>query len=518
MNNPYRWNQINLDLVYGRNALIDEILKALPSAHGNSFGITAARRMGKTTLLRTIERELRNSIPIYSESGTAIATVYVDGLILPRPLTAQFVWGRILHCLNQGLAPDLATIESPIEFAEFVERCAQLFGATEKFPKAIVIFDEIEHVVVHEEWAGAFFANWRALLSNFPDISGNICAIFSGAREMTCLQHDIGSPLMDVLEWKSLRNFNLADTNRLMTEPCGLAIDSTLVALAFEETGGHPMILQYILQKALNGAQSIHEESVRGAICDFERQRTWQFVEWWEKYCDVPSQIIYASLPIDHSFKNVSVYVDEIGGYEASKAIEILQHVGIAELSFDGSQLRRRGRLFSRWATQYARKVAATPYDCEIATLLEALSTDLREKYISAWAIYGQNMPNYSGAVGEMRDLVTLVLHLVAPDSLIEAQPGFKFEKDQRKPTRRQRVMFLFGVANREQGKAVASEDELLETHALRLASVVSKTYANASALTHTTASRPLAYIAIKQAESIVAQLISRHNENGLKT
>lgn len=77
--------------------------------------------------------------------------------------------------------------------------------------------------------------------------------------------------------------------------------------------------------------------------------------------------------------------------------------------------------------------------------------------------------------------------------------------------------MFVFGIANKEQGKTVASEDELLEIHAVQVASVVSKAYANASGLTHTTASRPLAYSAIKQAESIVVQLISRHNEKGLK-
>jgi hypothetical protein len=517
MNNPYRWNQINLDLIFGRDFIMDEMLKTLPSAHGNSFGMTAARRMGKTTILRAVEKELRSSMQIYSDSGTAIVPVYIDGLTLPRPLTAQMIWGRILYELNLKLAPHLNSLETPMDFSEFLLCCSQLFSTVEKVPKAIIIFDEIEHIVTHEEWAGAFFANWRALLSNFPDISGNVCAVFSGAREMTSLQHDIGSPLMDVLEWTSLRNLDLPDTYRLMTEPAGLAIDNAVVAFAFEETGGHPMILQYIMQKILNGSHLINSESISRAILDFEKQRAWQFAEWWEKYCDTSSQKIYVSLPIDHSFKKVAVYVDEMGGYEASKAIEILQHVGIAELSADGSQVRRRCLMFSRWATQYARRVAGTAYDAEIAALLEALNPAFREKYISAWAIYDKDMPNYSGAVGEMRDLVTLVLHLVAPDHLIEAVPGFKFERDQNKPTRRQRVTFLFGVANREQGKAVASEDELLEAHALQVASVVTKSYANASALTHTTASRPLAYVAIKQAESILAQLVSRYNENDLE-
>ncbi len=517
MANPYRWNQINLDLVYGRDALINEILQELPSPHGNSYGLTAARRMGKTTILRTIERELRNSLQIYSESGSVISIVYVDGLTLPRPLAAEIVWGRIYYELNRCFVPDSIIAESAMAFAEFTEKCATLFSSIEKLPKAIIIFDEIEHFVVHEEWAGAFFANWRALLSNFPDISGNICAVFSAAREMTTLQHDVGSPLMDVLEWRSLRSLNLDDTYQLLTKPSGLAISKSLAEFVFDETGGHPMILQYLMQKAINGSNVVDEQNLKGVIQDFERNRAWQLSEWWEKYCDDTSRLIYVSLPPDHSFKNVSIYFDELGGYDTSKAIEILQHVGIAELSSSGSQVRRRCRMFSRWANQYARKTTATAYDVQIAALLEVLDSALREKYVSAWAIYGQDMPNYSGAVGEMRDLVTLVLHLIAPDSLVEAQSGFSHEKGLNKPTRRQRVMFVFGIANKEQGKTVASEDELLEIHAVQVASVVSKAYANASGLTHTTASRPLAYSAIKQAESIVVQLISRHNEKGLK-
>lgn len=518
MNNPYRWNQIQLDFVYGRGFLFDEMLKALPSANGNSFGITAARRMGKTTVLRAVERDLLNGLQIYSDSGTTIAPIYLDGLTLPRPLSAQIIWGRIHHELRRVIAPHLTAVESPMEFADFIEHCSQLFENSEKVPKAIIIFDEIEHIVVHEQWAGAFFANWRALLSNFPDISGHICAVFSGAREMANLQHDIGSPLMDVLEWRSLRNLDLTDTRRLMTEPSGLNVDGAVVEFVFEETGGHPMILQYVMQKILNNSPDVNIDNVKYFISDFESQRSWQFGEWWSKYCDVTSQIIYAALPLDHSFKNVATYVNEMGGYEASKALEILQHVGIAELSADRSQVRRRCRMFTRWATKYAGNVTAGVFDSTLAALLEALNPSFREKYVSAWAIYGQSMPNYSGAVSEMRDLVTQVLHLVAPENSIEKEPGFKFERDQTKPTRRQRVMYLFGISGKEQGKAVASEDELLEAHALQVASILSKSYANASALTHTSASRPLAYTAVKQAESILAQLISRFNENGLRT
>lgn len=428
MSNPYRWNQVNLDLVYGRGSLIDEMLKALPSANGNSFGITAARRMGKTTVLRSVERDLLNGLQIYADSGTAIIPIYIDGLTLPRPLTANFIWGRIYHKLNINFQPDSNISESPMEFSDFADKCSTLFENSEKVPRAIVLFDEIEHIVVNQEWAGAFFANWRALLSNFPSISGHICAVFSGAREMANLQHDIGSPLMDVLEWRSLRNLDVVDTGRLMTEASGLDIANDVITFAFEETGGHPMILQYVMQKFL--AQSVNrtEATIQECISDFETKRAWQFGEWWSKYCDAASQLVYSSLPKDHSYKAVTAFANELGGYESSKALEILQHVGIAELSTDNSQARRRCRMFTRWAEKYAENVASIAFDSGLALLLEQLNPALREKYVSAWAIYNQDMPNYSGAVSEIRDLVTQVLHLVSPDSAVEAQPNFAYE------------------------------------------------------------------------------------------
>ncbi|MEQ1831040.1 MAG: hypothetical protein ABL921_34150, partial [Pirellula sp.] len=493
MSNPYRWNQLNLDLVYGRKILLDEMLAALPSANGNSFGITGARRMGKTTILRTVEKDLRDGQKIYSESGTCLVPIYVDGLTLQRPLTAEIVWGKIHQELLRAFSPKTLADPSPIDFQDFVDSCSRLFLDAEKVPKVIVIFDEIEHIIVHDEWAPAFFANWRALLSNYPEISGYISAVFSGAREMANLQHDVGSPLMDVLEWRSLRSLGRDETKKLMMEPCGLAISDDAVDRVFEETGGHPMIVQYVMQKTLSFSSTVNVDNLVAAISEFEENRSWQFGEWWNKYCDPDGQLVYQSLPEDHSYKNVSAYANELGGYRASKALEILQHVGIAELSNDRSQVRRRCRMFTRWAKSHAGSASSGDFDTSLASLLERIDQTLREKYVSAWSIYRQNMPNYSGAVSEMRDLITLVLHHVAPNQKVQEQPGFALEPNQATPNRRQRVMYLFRVSGKEQGKAIASEDELLDAHASQLTSVVQKSYANASALTHTTASRPLA-------------------------
>ena len=144
--------------------------------------------------------------------------------------------------------------------------------------------------------------------------------------------------------------------------------------------------------------------------------------------------------------------------------------------------------------------------------MLAAHGIELRDKYLSAWAIYSTEMPNYSEAVSEMRDTITLILHKLAPDSAVEGQPGFQYEAGLSKPSRRQRVNYIFGARGKEQGKSVASDDELLETLASQVAVSLTSTYSTASALTHTTATRPLAYRALKQGESILAQLLCARN------
>lgn len=512
MKNPYRWNQINLDLIYGRDSVISEMLQSLPSANGDSFGLTGARRMGKTTVLRAVERDLVAGQDSWRDSGSILVPIYIDGLALPRPLTAEFLWGLINLKIHRLLASGAVEPDAIIEFSDFVTVVSALIDKQELVPKIIVIFDEIEHIIINS-WSSAFFANWRALLSNYPGVSGYFSAVFSGALEMTALQHDVGSPLMDVLQWRSLRNLSFDDMRKLMSEPADLFIEENCASHMFSETGGHPMIVQYAMQKALNSDQGGVFDRTASSLASFEEGRAWQFSEWWSKYCDITSQLVYAGLPVNGDFKQISAFTAELGGYTASKAFEVLQHVGIAELDRKGKQIRRLGAMFSRWQEENGNVTQGAAFDSGLADMLERVKTGLREKYVSAWAIYSQDMPNYSGAVSEMRDLITLTLHQAAPNEEVEAQIGFQFERDQNKPTRRQRVMYLFGVEKREQGKAVASEDELLEAHSVRLAGVVSKAYANASALTHTTATRPLAYQALKQGESILAQLLSRHAE-----
>ena len=58
MNNPYAWNAVDPDLCYGRDSLLTDLLNGLAENPRYSYGLAGGRRMGKTTVLRRVERDL----------------------------------------------------------------------------------------------------------------------------------------------------------------------------------------------------------------------------------------------------------------------------------------------------------------------------------------------------------------------------------------------------------------------------------------------------------------------------
>ncbi|MFX1492266.1 MAG: hypothetical protein ACFFBU_08380, partial [Promethearchaeota archaeon] len=89
-------------------------------------------------------------------------------------------------------------------------------------------------------------------------------------------------------------------------------------------------------------------------------------------------------------------------------------HTGIVNKSQKRECYKVAGTLFKEWFRKhgiYSTSLAA--YDGNIYEKLHLLSPDIANKYASAWAIHAAELPNYSGAVSELRDVLTLVLQRV---------------------------------------------------------------------------------------------------------
>ena len=106
-------------------------------------------------------------------------------------------------------------------------------------------------------------------------------------------------------------------------------------------------------------------------------------------------------------------------------------------------KFRRLGNMFNRWQQEFGSLKPSLLHDPNIFERLRSLDKSFAIKYASAWAIAASELPNYSGAVGEIRDFITLTLGKLAPDSKVTAEANFKYETGQKRPTRRQKARFV---------------------------------------------------------------------------
>jgi hypothetical protein len=365
-NNPYIWNAVNPDLFYGhaREQLLNELFKGLSSDLGSprySFAIAGGRRMGKTTLLRRLEMQLQQHLPTWRKGGKLVIPIYIDGQTLPHGFTDTYLWGYLFRELKKVIYPLPATLDL-MAFQDFKDMALVLLHKLNDVPKVIVMFDEIELIMVCP-WAHDFLSNWRALLSNTPNLSEYFTVVFAGARESSALKRDIGSPLANVIELRSLQNLTYDDTCKIMEEPIAHTWSDSFKRLIYKETGGHPMLLQYLMQHVCAGFNQTDwtpEQTVEQAIKDFLTLRHWQFRSWWDKYCTSTARRIYARLPEDGSPLSHGSLVREFGSANTADAIEILQHIGLIISEDDGCASRRVGEMFQRWYKKQA-DLAETP-------------------------------------------------------------------------------------------------------------------------------------------------------------
>ena len=357
MNNPYVWNRINPDLFYGRDKLLEDLIgdpPCNPYHSWSSFGVAGGRRMGKTTLLRRVEKDLQDGIQQWRTEGLLVIPIYIDGLALPHPLSASDIWGLIFCELQATLTGKEQQIK-PLDFDNFMEEVKSILCKLKEKPRIVVMFDEIEKIL-ECDWKDGFLSHFRHLLNNTPSISEYLTAIFVGAQEMEALQRDVGSPLANVLDWRYLGSFAYEDACRLMREPIGGQYwPEEFLEYMHSETGGHPMLLQYMMQQICSNRLVTKScpnqliEQAKESASNFAKNQYGEFEGWWEKYCSPLAQRIYDRLVKTASNLSRSE-LNKLGNLrEVSSALNILQHVGIASEDEESMTYGYSGEMFRRW-------------------------------------------------------------------------------------------------------------------------------------------------------------------------
>jgi len=511
MNNPYHPTLINPQLCYGRYILLGELMSGLPGSMRKSFAITGARRMGKTTLLRRLEIELDSCKQLWEKGGVKIIPIYIDGMALPAEITQSYLWNIIISNVQEALNHVIQT-HNNLDFSLFKSIALSTLSQTTLIPRIIVIFDEIERIIPYE-WSKAYWDHWRALLSNTPGISEFITAVFCGAREMNAFKVDLTSPLRDILEWHNLYPLDYEDACSLMQEPINTSFPEIFLQRVYEESGGHPMLIQYFMQYICEHPLNDAEHWLEEAIKKFHRERRWQFSDWWEKYCSTNARDIYTYLSAKNEPASRRELTRTFGSTTTDEAVEILLHVGIIKEEDDGFTYRVNGQMFHKWYLEYGILDQEPQYDHFLLERLNSVDPDLGtilgDKYISAWKIFQSSPPNYSGTLVELRGILEMLLDKFAPKSIVAKEPDFKPESGKQEASLRQQLRYYIKkkYKNNETTKELVNEYNLLELQE-QLANISTKAHRTASSLAHETATKDQAYQAIKQWESIFYRLL----------
>ena len=224
-------------IFFGREREITAIMQTLPN---KSIGLVGGRRIGKTSILQKVHRELQR-LDDYDE-------FYID---------CQSVF-------DYNDFRDMVFIEWEVELDDdvtigFYEFISQRYKEKKKI--IIILIDEIDALLKYDTQK-----NDEQLFKTFRTLSqANKCKfIFSGERILHKQSHDKNSPLFNFCDTITLKYLEEKDAQELITKPMesmGIKlIEEELVDEILHWSSCHPRMVQYVCSRLI---EVINKESIR---------------------------------------------------------------------------------------------------------------------------------------------------------------------------------------------------------------------------------------------------------------
>lgn len=239
---------------FGREQEIARIL-ANPDTNHAILGI---RRIGKTSLLRESERLLR-------ERETGAQVIYLECSDM---LSVDDYVREVVRKLNPRELPRLGMQKYVFFFPNFLERMSKANKA-----KIIFLLDEIDNLVIMQR------GNWELFRMLRASSNKGACQyILAGFREAMREHYDIDSPFFNFAQEIRLNEFTQKQARSLIVTPMEnlrvkIKSEEEVVSRIYEETAGHPNLIQYycmILLRRLDetGQREIRPESLLDVYSD----------------------------------------------------------------------------------------------------------------------------------------------------------------------------------------------------------------------------------------------------------
>jgi hypothetical protein len=227
-----------------------ELYRVLRNLDTNYF-ILGIRRIGKTSLLREIERQLKEEDE--GEEDTSYI-VYLDCSDLQRP--DDYIQ-EVVRKLNPTELPRLAMQNYAFFFPNFLERMYRRYKR-----KLIFLLDEIDNLILLERGRWELFKMLRASSNK------QFCQyIIAGFREAMKEQYRQEAPFFNFAQDIRLNEFTHQQARDLILIPMeNLGVrfrsGSEVVGRIYEETAGHPNLIQYYCSVLLRRLDETNEREI----------------------------------------------------------------------------------------------------------------------------------------------------------------------------------------------------------------------------------------------------------------
>jgi len=210
-----------------------------------NHAILGIRRIGKTSLLREVERLLR-------EAHDPARVVYLECSDL---LSTDDYVREVVRKLNPRELPRLHLQKYIFFFPDFLERMARVSKG-----KIIFLLDEIDNLVIMQRGTWELFRMLRASANK-----GACQYIMAGYREAMREQYLLDSPFYNFAQEVRLNEFTRRQAQELILTPMEnlrvrIKNKEEVVSRIYDETAGQPNLIQYyctILLRQLDAAASL---------------------------------------------------------------------------------------------------------------------------------------------------------------------------------------------------------------------------------------------------------------------
>ena len=287
--NPYNFKlPVQEDMFYGRVEERDNIVRNLLKFPGDSVAIVGGRRIGKTCLLEAIRRSLENLLSFEQVDLIPIPIFIKLSGEIPSSSHALFshIGNETQLILGRWLGQDFlkftdisqVTEPAPIIRHFLIEWSELLSKHIERRFRLILLLDECEQIV-KQTWATEIYSGLYYLLSD-EATNSLFKVVMAGSHHFYTQVQQNGSHLKDILDYHTLNTFDLDATKSLINVPTGAALSEELIELIVSASGGHPYLIQYVMQNLWDlDLSNITLAKVNQIISEFPRKRN-NFMDW----------------------------------------------------------------------------------------------------------------------------------------------------------------------------------------------------------------------------------------------